>query len=469
MKNINKVKGDHSEYVYVSNSIIKELETINMMGDWDGSLEDIFRDIKMNYKIARDISIRLYNLNGMFTNTINYLAGLYTYDHFIYPNFKANLDDTSSNFKKLYFDSAKLLDKMNVKETFLQVMLTVLVEGMGFYYEVSSPNKENFKKLPYDFCKITYSEGGVCRYAVNLSMIHKGNINRFPKEIKKAWVAYIEDPTNKPSWYQVSNKGVAFTTDDTVSNGLPYFTFLVDTLDRYEKAKERSDRKDDLDILKLVHQKIPVDPKTMKPAIPPKMAEVFHEATKSNLPSSVAITTNPLDINSISFDKTNANDNDIIERATKELWNNSGLSNQLFNNTNNSAEALRKNVIVNQILLKRFLNSFTIYLNTKLVSKKFSVSFLPITEMNRKESLELATKSLGFGGSRLLALAAQGLTPLQAIHMLELEQNVLSIDDIMIPKDTSYTLSPDSGRPLNEDIDVDDSESREDAKNRGDE
>ena len=125
MKNINKVKGDHSEYVYVSNSIIKELETINMLGDWDGSLEDIFRDIKMNYKIARDISIRLYNLNGMFTNTINYLAGLYTYDHFIYPNFKANLDDTSSNFKKLYFDSAKLLDKMNVKETFLQVMLTV--------------------------------------------------------------------------------------------------------------------------------------------------------------------------------------------------------------------------------------------------------------------------------------------------------------------------------------------------------
>lgn len=465
MRKMESISGYENYNFLTPNDFRTTDDTTVLLEGYRDTIADMLHDPVRNYKSLREISLMLYNSNGIITNTINYLSGLYTYDYYIYPNFKADMTNAGKSIEKNFFDSANLLDKMNVKETFQQIMQTIMIEGMGFYYEVVSPNKINLRKIPYDFCKITYSEGGVCRYAVNLLKINVDNVNRFPKEIQKAWEKYRTDRT-LPHWYQVSNKGVAFTTDDSLAYGLPYFTFLIDSVDRFEKAKERSDKKDDLNILKLIHQKIPVDTKTQKPALPIDMVDKFHRATKDNLPKTVSITTNPLDLNAISFEDSN-NDNDIIERATKELWNTSGLSNQLFNNTNNSAEALRKNVIVNQILLKRFFNSFNIYINTKIVSKKHSFTFLGITEMNRKEWVDSASKSLGFGGSRLYALACQGLTPLQAINLLKLEQEVLDIDSLMLPKDTSYTISS-NGRPSSEDKGETVSESREDAINRGD-
>ena len=66
-------------------------------------------------------------------------------------------------------------------------------------------------------------------------------------------------------------------------------------------------------------------------------------------------------------------------------------------------------------------------------------------------------------------MAAEGLEPLQIINLLNFEQNVLDIDSIMVPKQTSHTMSDkQSGRPRNEDKGVIDSEPAEDSKNRGD-
>ena len=459
---------DYENYVYTSNSLDTTLDTVHILEDYTSEFNEILRNPYGNNNKLREMSLLMYNANGMYTQQINYLSELYTYDYLIYPNYKNEIDDeTKEDIKTNYKNTAYFLDKMDIKQTFPTIKRDILVEGTVFLYEVETKVKFNLRKIPFEFCKISYIENGINRYSVNLSMINETNISIFPTEIQKAYREYLIGD-RKESWYLVGSRGVAFATDLGNSHGLPYFVFLLDSLRRQEKAKEKSDVKDNVDNTKLIHQKIPVDPRTNKPLFSTAVAGKFHEATKSNLPDGVAITTNPLDLSAVSFDKAYAQENDIVDRATKEVWNNSGLSNQLFNNTNNSAEALRKNVIVNQILLKRFMGYFTIYINSKISRRwKFSIKFMPTTEMNRIDMMKQYTSTLSVGGSRLQALAVFGLEPIEALNLLELEQNVLDIDTLMKPKDTSYNQSGEVGRPTNTDKGIDDSESAEDSHNRG--
>ena len=466
MKEI-KNKSEFENYAYISNSLNLDEESIRILEQWD-NFGEIMKRPRENYHELRKMSLALYNTNGIYTQMVNYMAWLYTFDYIIYPNHKTEIDD-KEKIKANFRLSAEWLDKFDIKETCPQILRDIFIEGTAFYYEVETKIKANLRKIPSEYCKISYVEDGVSRYSVNLSMLNSSNIALFTDEIKKAYLEYVNG-TNKESWYLVSKKGVAFSTDSEYSNGLPLFVFLIPNMKDLEKAKKLSDVKDVVDNQRIVIQKIPLDPRTNKALFPPSLAEKFHTATKNNLPDGVAITTNPLDVKVESFGNSYNQANDIMDRATREVWNNSGVSNQLFNNSNNSAEALRKNVIVNQILIKRFLGYFTIYLNSKISRRwKYSMAFMPITEMNKAEMVKLYSSSLATGGSRLQALSAYGLEPLQALNVLELEQNILDIDTLMMPKASGYNISSQEvGRPTNEDKGIADSESAEDSKNRGD-
>lgn len=443
------------------------MDSVRLFDRWGNKFTDILKYANENYAELRNISLAMYNSNGIYTQIVNYMSSLYTFDYYIYPNHKIEVTDKEI-LKRNFRLTAEFLDKFDIKETLPDILKDVFIEGTVFLYEVETKVKFNLIKLPNEHCKVSYVENGICRYSVDLGSLDQHTIVHFPEEIKKAYLEY-RNGVSKERWYLVGNKGVAFITDTSLSNGIPYFTFLMDKLRSMEKAKDLSDIKDTLDNLKLIVQKIPLDPRTNKPLFSPQLIEKFHNATKENLPTGVSITTNPLDVSAISFDKSYNQANDLMDRATKEVWNNSGLSNQLFNNTNNSAEALRKNVIVNQILIKRFIGYFTVYLNSKISRRwKYSMAFMPITEMNKQDMVKLYTNTLSVGGSRLQALSAYGLEPLQALNILDLEQNVLDIDALMQPKETGYTLSSEGGRPTNEERGVVDSESGEDSKNRGD-
>ena len=73
------------------------------------------------------------------------------------------------------------------------------------------------------------------------------------------------------------------------------------------------------------------------------------------------------------------------------------------------------------------------------------------SNFNKDEDLKHLKDAISFGGSRTDYLAALGMSPLEIYSKLSLEQRVLNIDSIMVPKPTSHTLSGTSsgetGRP----------------------
>ena len=80
------------------------------------------------------------------------------------------------------------------------------------------------------------------------------------------------------------------------------------------------------------------------------------------------------------------------------------------------------------------------------------------THFSRDEYIKRSRENLQYGGSRLEYLAVQGFTPLQGYNVLKGEQ-ILGIDKILIPQQTSHTMSTntssdDNGRPSKEESDI---------------
>ena len=69
---------------------------------------------------------------------------------------------------------------------------------------------------------------------------------------------------------------------------------------------------------------------------------------------------------------------------------------------------------------------------------------LNTTYFNKENEVKISRENLAYGGSRLQALGTWGYTPLQAMNVLKGEQ-ALGIDSIMIPSQTSHTLTNESG------------------------
>ena len=82
---------------------------------------------------------------------------------------------------------------------------------------------------------------------------------------------------------------------------------------------------------------------------------------------------------------------------------------------------------------------------------KWRFRFIDSTHFDREDRSTKARENMAYGGSRFEFLACQGYDPLEGINLLKAEQ-LLGMDDIMIPQATSHTLSKDNkaGRPKTE-------------------
>lgn len=402
-----------------------------------------------NYEKLQEISQYLKAIGGNYFRIIKYLSGILTFDHMITPNSKAKMDNKDKVLKD-YAKAAQMLEKMNIKYNFRWILERLLENGEIYLYEIEDSKGIVFKELPPSYCRISAIDNGVYMYEVNLNKINTTTVEAFPVEIQKA---YEKKNDHKDGWYPVSNKGFAFNAIGNYSHGFPVLCMMFDDVMGLEDTKDLIEGKSKLDAIKLVHQKIPLD-KENKPVFDMQVAKIYHDATKKGLPDGVAITTNPLDITQVPFDKAVAREFDTIERAERNIWNSSGISDMVFSNNKASGEALKRSIIADETLMFPYLYMFANYINNRIEGTKFTLSFLEVSYFGRDDKLKMYKDLLGYGASRMYFLALQGLNPIQVLNMLQLEQEILDIDKYMIPKQTSHTMSgnDEGGRPTQEDI-----------------
>lgn len=409
--------------------------------------------------------------NGIYARLINYFGNIYTYDHTIYP-----ISVNSGNIKEEYLRAAKKVEKYNLRFNLPWIAEKTIEQGEVFLYKIEDNNSVIYFEFPTEACRVSCIENGVLRYEIDLRTLSKKDyLDILPTDIVAIITKFKngsipKEHLDEGKWYQLDSKGVAFSTTVNAEKGYPLLNFLLSDLSHLEAIKELQFDSALLENLKLIHQKIPIDKNTGEVLIDIDVIQAYHESTKKNLPSSVAITTNPLDVNVLTM--SSGSNRQIVNQvadAKANTYDSAGVNAEIFNGSKSSNEAIASGLIADSMMVTFLLKSFENYINSEFIGDKrvsnWRVRLLDTTQFNREKKVKLSRENMAYGGSRTEFLAHNGYSPLQAMNILEMEQ-ALGFDGLLVPQQTSHTLSSDEaekitdsetvGRSNKEDSDTDD-------------
>lgn len=429
-------------------------------------IREYLKDPLTSYKPLQQASKYLKATNGNYYRMIKHLAGLLTYDYYIFPLITTDKMQQKDKVMKSFEDVALYLNKLNLPYNLQWFMEKLIENGELFVYKLEDSKGIVFKDIPSEFCRVCAIEDGVLMYEVNFSLFTDDSILGYPVEFQKLYEDYktkkaevkakekqlTQEQKNAlmQGWRQISDKGIAFNAHGIYTHGWPMLSFLFDDILNLDDYKDMQKDLDTLENLKLIHQKIPVNDKG-EMLFDADESKIFHNATKKNLPQGIAITTNPLELQSITLSKTNPQF-DGIDRAKQNIYDNSGINTALFNSQEVSGEILKQSTITDETLMYSFLPTLANFINRELRKinsvYKWQIEFLKTTYYNQAEKIKDARENLAVGGSRFVFLGTTGMSPLASVNLLKTEQ-LLDIDSLLVPKKNANTLSKEEniGRP----------------------
>ena len=395
------------------------------------------------------VSEHMKATNGHYYRMIKYLANLLTFDYVVYPKINGNkMGGSTAKIAKGYHNATFYLKLMNLKHNMRFFLERLITNGEVYLYKLEDKNSIIYKELPPALCKAMKLEDNVLRFGVKLSSLTADTVLEYPAEIQNAWKRSKtnKDIVDKDGYFLVGDCGFCFNAWGAYSKGFPVLSFMFDTLIAHEETTDAFEDQMKLDALKLIHQKVPLDENDM-PIFDKNIIQMYHNATKKNLPSTVSITTNPMELSSVNFDKSALRNKDNVTISEDNIFSTGGISKLLFNNVSASGEGLKKSALTDEMLMYPFLEMFAHYVNYELRGQSgvsFEIKFLHTSHFNIDEKHKLAKEDLTLGGSRQMFFATQGLEPYETMSILQLEQ-AIGIDELIIPVESSYTQSGDEG------------------------
>lgn len=418
-------------------------------------------------KQLRQLSNYLYNVSSQYRQVVKHMSTMATYDYTLniteMPS-KVNADKIT----KAYTKSAQYVDKLNLKHEMSKALKIAYREDFFYGYEHESKDSYFIQKLDADYCQVCAIEDGVFNFAFDFSYFDKfkDSIDLFPEEFQAKYVIYnLNKQTNR--WLELdSNKTICIKVMEDLSFGLPPYNTIFESifdLDEYKKIKKAKAK---MDNFLLIVQNIPMvegnDADVFKISLP-KAAE-FHHMLSDNLPDGVAAVTSPMTLETIKMEKTKG-DADTIAQAQREVYTDSGISQYLFNSDKNTSAGISKSVQSDEALMYSTLSQIERWVNRKLKRQggniSFYLRFLRITEFSKSEVQAQYLKAAQFGVPVKMELGASlGLTPLEMLNKVTLENEVFMLHERLKPLQSSHTQTDDGsdgGRPKVDDNNKSDS------------
>lgn len=417
------------------------------------SLDDINRWLQnpVQYEEQlRTLSNYLYDTNPTYKIVVRYMALLPTYA------WTLTLDTSSGNkdkIKKNYIKALQQVDKMNLKYELMKASLIAYKNDYFFGYEIENKDSYFIMSLDNKYCQVSSIENGVYNFAYDFSYFDKFSheLPLYPEEFRIKYRMYKDNIAEK--WIELdSMKTVCFKTNIDSRYALPMFSGMFPSLYDLEQYKQmKKDRAENENYL-LLHQKVPMDEKSgeiNKILLDADLMNFFHQAASENLPDGIDVITSPMEITAVKTEKSK-NDNDYVMEAMREVYNDGGISQFLFNSDKNTSIGLSKSVNTDEELAFALLRQMETWVNRKLnqlfPSFKLSFKFLNVTIFNQKDVAEQYLKQAQFGMPVVSDIMATiGYSGLDLINKATLENNILGLHDILRPLASSHTQTNDEG------------------------
>jgi len=400
------------------------------------------------------ISPHYFRLNSLYTNMALFCWGIDLYD--VHENHNI------ATLKKKYNALAARLDNMHLKHEFSKIMKYLPYQDVYCGLVVEDEESFFFQKIDYRICKLHQVQDGLYNFKINLCGINIKELNAYPDYVQDAYLNFMEGD-QKCNWYMPPpEKQICVKLNSQWTTPYPILIGLIKDildLDVYKKLKMQSARTDNY---KAIMIQVPIDPTTVdKPLLTPETLGIFADINRENMSDDIGmIHTLGSDAEPISFkDSTNTTNN--VSDAVDELYNASGLSQELFNGSS-SGTAVTFSVendsgfiygLYRQ--LERWVNRY-IRLN-KFNSAKFKFCFylLDITIFNRDNVTKRYKEACTLGVPVVdKLLATLDMTPSRTLGSYVVHNEIFDYYNKFRPLSSSYNASVDptsndAGRPTN--------------------
>lgn len=440
----------------LDDALIK-LGTIQKVNPNYGNKEYILNAIKQhNYDVLRNVSEYFFESSGIYQRLCKYLAYLYRYDWYIIPfsiNEKVNATKYLNDFSKVlnYFESSDL------KRLFGNIALEVIKNGSYYGYIVEYDDKFTIQQLPAKYCRSRFYSG--TSPVVELNMRYFDDcftnvqyrmkvLSVFPKEIQKGYILFKEgkltDSSGDNGWYLLDPK---LTVKFSLNNSdFPPLVGAIPSIIDLDQAQDLDRKKTMQQLLKIVIQKLPLD-KNGELIFDIDEGREIHNNAVAMLKRAVGVdvltTFADIDVANMQ-DRNSTTTTDDLAKVERTVYNNTGTSQNLFNTEGNLS--LEKSIANDEAEMRDLLLQFTNLLN-RVVKKfnrnsyMFKADILETTIYNYKELAKMYKEQTQIGYSRMLPQIALGHLQSNIIAAAQFENNVLKLNDIMIPPLMSSTMS----------------------------
>lgn len=396
----------------------------------------------------------------MYERLCKYFAGLYRYDWYLMPYV---IEENEKKNNKILEDLSKALDFMDesgIKKLCNDVALKVIVNGCYYGYVVETSRGFTFQELPIAYCRSRFKVGNTPAVEFNPKFfddmfpdleMRMRVLKMYPEEFAKAYVAYKKNSLNQKvndgsrGWW-VLDPDYAFKVN---LNGkdYPLLVNITPKILELDEAQDLDRRKMLQQLLKVIIQKLPLD-KNGDLIFDVDEAKDIHNNTVQMLKRAVGVdvmtTFAEVDVADLA-DKNTTTTRDELEKVERTVYNEAGVSQNLFNS--NSNLALEKASAVDEAsvrdLIFEFDELFTRILRVKFPgNKKWCLHFfmLETTINNYKELSKMYKEHTQLGFSKVLPQIALGHSQSSIYATAYFENNVMKLQEIMIPPLMSSTM-----------------------------
>lgn len=427
-----------------------------------------------NITTLREVSNYFYKTNGIYQKACNTIATMFRYDWYVVPEI---FDDNAQEDKvvKDFYKMLHYLDNSYIKKTCADVALRVVVDGAYYGYIVDNGDSMTLQDLPIQYCRSRYNVGGLPAIEFDMRFFDQQfpDINYrtrvlklFPPEFAKGYILYKQGKLvpdfqgdTAGSWYLLDPQS---TVKFAFNNGdMPYFINSIPAIIDLDAAQDLDRRKQMQKLLKIVVQKLPID-KNGDLIFDVDEARDIHNNAVEMLRRAVGVDvlTTFTDVDSIDMSDSNtATSTDDLEKVERTVFNNMGLSQNLFNTDGNLS--LEKSVLNDEGAIRSLLLQFAVFFDrvthAKSPGKKkycFRFYMLGTTQYNYKELSKLYKEQVQIGYSKMLPQIALGHSQSSILNTIIFENDILHLSTIMIPPVMSSTMSGEDLRSIQADAAV---------------
>lgn len=428
--------------------------------------------LKGNERELRNLSRTYWDVSGLYKRLIVYMANMLTYDILVTPKIAAGKTAEKDKLLKTLTNACYFIDNLDIEKELSRIMTVMLTDGVyyGFFKECTN-GKFIFQDLDPDYCRTRYKSMNDLpvlefdlTYFINLkgreAITNVDELALYPKAVRNAYNKYFNEATTRGKdgkayikdkkdlingrWMIIPDSlGVVFYYKDTK----PFFASTIKAIEDLNDYKGIEKSLDKQELQKIFLQKIPIDEKTGELLFTVDEAYEIHKAVVKMLKNNpnVDVLTTFADAQMLDLQDSSQANRDNLEKMERSVYNESGVSKNLF--ASEGTTALDYSVKVDMALALDITKTFATFLsyhaNRKFPDKKvfLEVTILPITHYNREEMFDLYLKGAQYGYSKILAGVASGIKQSNLLNLITLENDYLDLATRMVPLQSSHTTS----------------------------